>query len=401
MPAPSIIIPVVPLEDPDQSQIQIDSVGSPYSAIWWTSQTVTNIPGETAQWLLTQGWVPTEIAWDESTTPKTPYYSMSRDSLNNWMILQSLLNSWTIAYNDARYFNNARYNEVVQDWTEMIASSQVQFDAQISERNTQAALYLGNLTTYMDALDVLVNSNSDAMDAAIAASGAFLIDTQTKHDDFEILFGGVLALLESDYIEHGALTRGFLTDLGATELARINEKFAASLATQTQQLVDRGLSSSAVITDITARNTRDKNEAIAELNDRLNREKLTNQHTLYGQQVNMRTQTLDGKNRLHALAQEVLRYRQAQTMGDAQAETSHRSKAITEMMGISMARLQGLQGQHADGMKLMAYQLDERNKLLVGLYGFVERREDVGPSIDDLAKICTSLGDSGGGWVSP
>jgi hypothetical protein len=71
------------------------------------------------------------------------------------------------------------------------------------------------------------------------------------------------------------------------------------------------------------------------------------------------------------------------------------------MMEISMARLQGLQGQHTDGMKLMAYQLDERNKLLVGLYGFVERREDVGPQFEELAKIATSLGDAGGGWISP
>jgi hypothetical protein len=52
-------------------------------------------------------------------------------------------------------------------------------------------------------------------------------------------------------------------------------------------------------------------------------------------------------------------------------------------------------------MKLMAYQLDERNKLLVGIYGFVERREDIAPKFDDLAKICTSLGDAGGGWLSP
>ena len=401
MAAPEITIPVVPPEDPDQSQIQIEPKGSPYSALWWTSQTITDIPGETAQWLLTQGWVPTDISWDETHTPKTPYYSMARDSLNNWQILQSLLNSWTVAYNDARHFNNERYNEVVQDWTEMLASSQVQFDAQISERNTQAALYLGNLATYMDALETLVNSNSNAMDVAIAASGTLLTDAQTNHDDFETLFGGVLALLESDYTAHAELARGFLTGLGATELARINEKFTASLATQTQQLVDRGLSSSAVITDITARNTRDKNEEIAALNDRLNREKLANQHTLYGQQVSMRGQTQAGKDRLHTLAQDVLRYRQAQTMGNAEAETSHRSKAIAEMMSISMARLQGLQGQHTDGMKLMAYQLDERNKLLVGLYGFVERREDVGPSINDLAQICTSLGDSGGGWISP
>ncbi len=49
----------------------------------------------------------------------------------------------------------------------------------------------------------------------------------------------------------------------------------------------------------------------------------------------------------------------------------------------------------------MAYQLDERNKLLIGLYGFVERREDVFPSFEGMAQLVVGLGDSGGGWVSP
>ena len=394
-------ITVVPEEEPDQSQIQIVPIGSPYSLSWWTSQNITGIPTDSVGWLVAQGWQITDIVPDNSTVPPTPYYSMSRESLQNFAILQSLLNSYTIAYNDARHYNNERYNEVVEDWTEMLASSQVQFEAQISEQNTEAALYLGNLTTYMDALETLVDNNAAAMDTAIAASGVFLTDAQTNYEDFEAIFGGVLAQLELDYSEHADLARGFLTGLGTTELARINEKFAASLATQTQQLVDRGLFSSAVILDITERNTRDKDEEIAALNDRLNREKLANQHTLYGQQVALRGQTLAGKERLHALAQEVLRYRQAQTMGNAAAETSHRSRAIAEMMGISMARLQGLQGRHEDNMRLMAYQLEERNKLLIGLYGFVERREDVGPKFEELARLATGLGDSGGGWITP
>ena len=394
-------VPVVPPEDPDQSQIEITPAATPWASSWWTAQTITDIPPDSVGWLVAQGWQITDVTYDESHTPKTPYYTMQRESLQSMYVLQSLLNSYTTAYNDARHYNNERYNEVVEDWTEMLASSQTHFDAQISEQNTQAALYLGNLETYMDSLETLVDSNADAMDAAIATSGAILTDVQTTHDTFELVFGSVLALLEADYTTHAALARGFLTGLGATELARINEKFTASLATQTQQLIDRGLYSSAVITDIEARNTRDKNEEISALNDRLNREKLDNQHKLYEQQVSMRGQTLDGRDRLHALAQEVLRYRQAQTMGNAEAETNHRFKAIAEMMNISMARLQGLQGQHADNMKLMAYQLEERNKMLIGLYGFVERREDVGPKFEELAKLAVGLGDSGGGWISP
>ena len=49
----------------------------------------------------------------------------------------------------------------------------------------------------------------------------------------------------------------------------------------------------------------------------------------------------------------------------------------------------------------MAYQLDERNKLLIGIYGFVERREDVGPKFENMAQVCTALADAGGGWMTP
>jgi hypothetical protein len=50
---------------------------------------------------------------------------------------------------------------------------------------------------------------------------------------------------------------------------------------------------------------------------------------------------------------------------------------------------------------LMKYQLDERNKLIIGLYGFVERREDIAPRWEEFGKIVSGLGDSGGGWISP
>jgi hypothetical protein len=49
----------------------------------------------------------------------------------------------------------------------------------------------------------------------------------------------------------------------------------------------------------------------------------------------------------------------------------------------------------------MAYQIDERNKLLIGLYSFVERREDVAPEWKDMASMIAGLADAGGGWLTP
>jgi hypothetical protein len=325
-----------------------------------------------------------------------------------------------------------------------------------------------------------------------------------------------------------------LINLGSTETARINEEFAASLSTQIQSLVDKGLFSGDAVTDVTARNTRDRDEQIQTLNDRLNREKLENEHTLYSQQVAMRTGTMQGKDRMHGVEQEMFRYRISQAEGlhaleqnmrdrtqvgkekiyalkeanirfqtdmrklihdtgnqirklvidesarlqqlqfaieqfkggsrdqllaqiqdnvkqhlagldrqhvlqqevsraeaqqrnifhqqldaavkgfltgkesfatvttrTASTLAEHRHKMVVEKMNEYVAWLNARNQNHEGNMKLMSYQLDERNKLLIGLYGFVERREDVGPTIEDLAKICTSLGDAGGGWLTP
>lgn len=322
-------ISVVPWEDPEQSVILYTYAENPYSYGWWTNQVISNIPNDSVGWLVAQGWQITNITYDNTTQPPTPYYAMARQSLQNWIILQSLLESWTTAYNTANANNTWRYNDVIRDWTDMLTSSQTQFDSQITEQNAYVTLYLGNLDTYMTEV-------TDLLDA-----------------------------LPTDYAAHAILARGFLTGLGTTDLARINEEFAATLATQLQQLVDKGTYSSQLATDITARNTRDRSERISQLNDQLNREKLDNQHKLYEQQV------------------------------------SYKHRIITDLMNTKVARLSGLDKTHSDNQRLLAYQLDERNKLLIGLYSFVERREDVAPPFQNLVEICTGLGDAGGGWVTP
>jgi hypothetical protein len=136
-------ISTVPAEDPDQSQLWFANDTSPYSLLWWTAQTITDIPPDSVGWMVAQGWQITNVDYSRGGVPPTPYYTMSRQSLQNWPILQSLLNSYTIARNDAKYANSLRYNEVVADWTALLSSSQEQFVEPTSTHNTHAALYLG------------------------------------------------------------------------------------------------------------------------------------------------------------------------------------------------------------------------------------------------------------------
>jgi len=729
----------VPQQPSGQGAINTPLDSSPYSLYWWTEQVITQIPAEAVGWLVAQGWQITNVTYDSTTDPPTPYYAMGRRTLQNWAVLQNLLNSYTIATNTAKQLNDYRYNSVVESWSEMLSTSQSYMGTQAEEHNAQVALYLGNLSTYMDEVDALIDANQTQLVADAAAAGtalesmntklaeletnvsahattiegllgdqseylsAFLTDFAAKlaeldanyaahlagmealladadadlaafaesqapalsniqsgyatlaaevpslmydldvhlntlateiaeilgkletdyaaidadvnawltssindlsafASDYETALEAILAdyeavaseldaertassgklasydaqasgdiaTLPSDYESHADTARTFLIDLGSTEAARIMEEFAGALAAQIQGLIDRGIYNSTLAADIAARNIRDRDEQLQKLYDQLAREKLENQHRLYDQQAGMRSRvmesrerqhdayqrihaqhvgeitsrfglqqsardrTLAGKDRLHGVKQEIYRFQAAQVTGlyqllqaardrvmagktsiyslreanarlnadvkvqlhaagqaverllieeaarlqqlqqavaqwqggertrlleqiqqveaqhlagidrqhAAQQDVSrlamgaresllaqlqdavkgaaagqerfsaltmqyastlaeHKHRAILEKMNESVARLEGQRGMHAETMKLMAYQLSTRNEILVGLYGFVERREDVGPEWQELAKVVAGLGDSGGGWLTP
>lgn len=732
-------IPEVPEQSPGQSIIDLPRVLNPYLGVWWSTQTVSNVPENVMGWLVAQGYEVTGISQDNTTVPPTNYFALTREGMRPQQTLLSLCNSYTIAANEARDANEIRYNEIVVNWTQMIDTSHDQFNAQTEEQNAQAGMFLTDLDEYMTAIDTLIEENktqiaADAAEAKVAlvvmdsrlselednaAANAVVINnllTQqednlaeyiaeyntrlaelqanvTAHidtvldevsslgtvledhvtdyaqrfdslvsnytfhqadidallvnvanntntyvadvgeiltsldDDYTdvetdlgairttagtlvdtyaidyqaildqlsgdytsqaTMIRSIINFLYSDYTPHATATRGItdslasdfilhdgsatglLDGLGATELARINEEFASRLSVQLQQLVTRGLSTATLITDITERNHRDRDEQIQLLNDRLNREKFENQHKLYEQQravrsitmdnehklyeqkravraqnidsenrlyeqqLGMRTRMMDGETQLHSVRQEVLRYQASLISGvhallqetrnrvlagkqaifaardaterlgievqsrlysqlqdvqqrvidstdriyqlrdvyakwsngethrlyeqlqqikqqfveaaerqhsakqtvtrtemaqrdtllqqlqaaltgllggkerfstlilqNASTLSEHKHRAIVERMNTATQRLEGWKSVAADNRALMAYQLDERNKLLIGLYSFVERRDDISPEWKDMATMIASLGDSGGGWVTP
>ncbi len=330
-------VPVVPEELPDQHELIVKEMVNPYyTAVWWTPQTASGVPEQVMGYLLAQGWDITATEQIEGITPPTYQYALAKSGLSPQNVLLSLCNSFTVAYNDALKLNEVRYNDIVRDWTEMIASSRVHMEAQVETQDAALGVYIADLNEYTEEIDALIDANRDD--------------------------------LIRDYGVHAETAKALLTDLGSTELARIHEAFAASRSVQLQHSIDKGLYSSLDPVDITARSDRDRDEQIQALNDRLAREKLTNEHTLYGQRVSL---------------------------------AEFRNQAIVAKMNTYVTRLDGWKTVHADNMKLMAYQLDERNKLLVGLYSFVERREDVAPQWRDMSSMIAGLGDAAGGWIQP
>lgn len=516
-------IPIVPEQNPGQNPILLPRVTNPYLGIWWSTQTVSNVPENVMGWLVAQGYEITGITQDTTTVPPTNYFALTREGMKPLQVLLSLCNSYTTAANEARDANQQRYNEILANWTQMIDTSHDQFNAQTTEQNAQAGIFLTDLDQYMDAIDTLIADNQTelvtnatqaksaliVMDSRLtelesnAAASAVIINgllaglttnVNTYVTEIETIltslnadyvaveadldaisassgalvnaFAGdyqaILDKLESDYTVHELLTKGLLDNLGTTELARINEDATGRLSVQMQMLASRGLYTSTIPVDVTERNFRDRDEQVQSLNDRLMREKLDNQHKLYQQQFGMRSRMMDAESQLHSVRQEVLRYQaslisgtyellqnirnrvlagkqailaareanarlgievnstllqQLQTsltgvlggkerfsnllMQIANTLSEHKHRAIVERMNTAAQRLDGWKSVAAENRALMAYQLDERNKLLIGLYSFVERREDISPEWKDMSTMIASLGDSGGGWVTP
>lgn len=428
---------------------------SSYAPIWFTQSTVSGIDREMMGWMVAQGWQVTNVAYDTSTTPPTPSYSMSRQGMNNWFILQDLMNSLTTAFNDGRTMNYLRYRDIVTIWNQAFAQSQQQFqqmtaksDADvvvyfsqfnndldaiseeiglarseavqeasrvadqlaiyveklvdietnyqshavtiavlIAQQNEALATYLSDYAaklgvldseylTHLGELDAVIegmsnnvsthvtaqlaaadqllsdyNTHASAIDALdtdtqslltahssqvestlstilsdyedVASSiNSLIAEMDTAFDDHTSTYDGILTQLSTDFDTHSSTATAYLTDLGETELARINEEYDARLSVIGQNLVDRGFYSSAIVSDQQDRVERERNQAIVELNDRLAREQLTNEHQLFEQKDKMRSRTLDGKGRLYGIQQELLRYEAQsahQLFGDLQS----------------------------------------------------------------------------------
>ena len=83
---------------------------SPYTGTWWNQFYVSGVPHETMSWMIAQGWRVLGTTLDRSQTPPVTYYTLGREAMQNWVILQSLMNQLTIGYNDANEANSLRYN---------------------------------------------------------------------------------------------------------------------------------------------------------------------------------------------------------------------------------------------------------------------------------------------------
>lgn len=348
---------------------------SPYSGAWYTTAVITRIPETAVGWLVAQGWQVTGTYEEDDVT----YYTMGRQSMNNWAILEKLLYDYTAAYNEGRYNNALRYKDVVDYWVDAINRCGNHVVRMAEQSDTHIGLYVTEFDTLVSSIETeMATLLTEATDAATELA------TQLAS------YLAKLNALEDLYDPHEATAEAFLVDLGVTELARINEQFDNALANSLQKLMDRGLYASALVTAVTARIERERSEAITALNDRLAREKLDNEHKLYEQEVQLYGMVLDGRVKHNAAL-----------MQKAQFVVEIRKQIALTVMQARMARAAGRMDIRDRDEKLMAYQLDTHNNLAIGLWNFIERRNDEYPSMESITKLVAGLGDAGGGWVTP
>ena len=162
----------VPEVTAEQYTIYHDTLTSPYSLGWWTTHTITDIPDLSVGWLVAQGWQITGVTYDATTVPPTAYYAMKRESLQNWQILESLLTTYVAKYNEALTNNATRYNDIISGWNSLIDTSHDHFDVQVTEQNARATVFLGNLDSYMNEVDTLIDANQTQIVADAATSEA-------------------------------------------------------------------------------------------------------------------------------------------------------------------------------------------------------------------------------------
>jgi hypothetical protein len=432
---------------------------------WYYTSEVPGVPDTVAPFLAAHGFLvvgggPYQIDGEFAGF----LLNMRRQTFSHADATQILLNAMVFAYNEGRTLNDRRYEDLVTNFGTLLSNHQDDigdFVDSITSVSGVVTLVLNDLsrlgtdhttfeadlysydtgdrdteltrlkTLWQDAATTL-EAEYDTMTAGldipglIAEVGVSIDELDAALDRFIDETSGLAATLLADFTSHESTATGFLTGLGTTELARINEKYDNLLASTNQKIMNQGFYQ----TPITAQNEiqveRDRDEEIAALNDRLNIQKFENQHRLYEQKYKMRLGTLDVSYRALQGASEVLqaRLQHAQWASRIRHEVATLSvNAKLALLGLrekyytfllqsidwqtnrrttiyealfktrleTMRIRQGLSGYQAE---LIKYKVDSRNNLAMAMFGFVERREDGYPDLGDIAAVIASLGDS-------
>lgn len=271
---------------------------------WYFEQNIGLVPDTVAPFLAAHGFLVNGGTEHYIDGEFAGYLlNMERNKFSRLDAMQILLDTMVFSFNEGRGLNQTRYEDLVTNLQSLLSNNQSDISTFMATEITGAAGYVTLLLSTLDTLS-------------------------------------------TDYTSHASTATAFLTSLGVADEALINEEYDDQLTSQQQALVNRGLYSSALWSQVVLQIERDRTTKLIQHRDALAREKWENQHRLYEQQFRMRLESV----------------RVRQSTGQWRSE-------------------------------LIKYQLDQRSNLALALFGLVERREDDYPGVGDMAALVSSLGD--------
>lgn len=241
----SITIPTVSPQVPDAI------------STWYKTEYMSTTDADQLPWLLAQGWfVYRSVTYTEQfqevygISIKGTYY-LQRRTINAETALQSLVTSYTQAYNEGRLMNEQRYSDLV-----------VLYSAVLS--NTQ---------------DVLATMEAD--DAT-----------------YKTLAESIVSGIQPAHTAYAADVTGDLDDYGDSMRTQINARFDNELAKARQGLVSRGLYNTTVWDSTSSGIERERSLALSDLEDKIIQQQLGLKHKVYGELAAMQNRLLAARDRL-------------------------------------------------------------------------------------------------------
>lgn len=198
-------------------------------------------------WLVAQGWQIydsfTMRKIGRSNTEITGYqYWLKRRKLQSERVLNDMIREFTDAYNEGRYINDQRYDELVTLYAVMLDKTETE-----------------------------------------------LVEMTTNLSNGEDLIEGVVNLFPSDFATYQSAVNTELATLGSGREDQINIQFDARLAQAQHDLVNRGVYNSTIWPSVLAGIERERALALSALADTLSGQKISSHGMVHNARVQMRS----------------------------------------------------------------------------------------------------------------
>lgn len=217
---------------------------------WYTSESTAGVfTAAEVGWLHAQGWKTTTIV----TQGGISTYFLSRRIIRPEAVLQSLVQSYTAAYNEGRQLNDQRYDDLL-------------------------VLYLSILDKTEDELNDDASSNTTHQ-AAIEA---------------------LIAQMQAAYAAYATEIGGDLDAWGTSLTTEVNARFDAESAKAQQALIDRGLYSGVMWTTVSAGVERERTRALNDTSDKITQRRIELETRVYNEGAEMRSRIMSAYERLRA-----------------------------------------------------------------------------------------------------